>query len=183
MNPIANWFHAARWVITAIALAALAGVIGWQQLRIAHLKLDVADEKVQVSQRDTQISQMIAQHAQQREQDQKQARAAEQSLRDSANEIRKQSDEQVASALARADDLARQLRSRPSRPAGSSNGSAVAAAGAAAAGATGAQLYLQDGQFLAGEAARAERVLIERDECRRLYDEAREKLKTGQGVK
>lgn len=49
-----------------------------------------------------------------------------------------------------------------------------ASASAACSGATGAQLYRQDGQFLAGEAARAERLRIELGACqesrRQIYE-------------
>lgn len=82
----------------------------------------------------------------------------------------------VADLTRRADALALQLRQRPSRPAGDreaggqSSGSGDSASGA---GCTGAGLYLQDGNFLVGEAARSQRVLAERDACYDKYDALR----------
>ena len=47
-----------------------------------------------------------------------------------------------------------------------------------AAGSTGAGLYREDGVFLAGEAAAAARIGAERDQCARLYTQARDTLIT-----
>lgn len=82
-------------------------------------------------------------------------------------------DEALATVTRRADALARELRSRPERPTGDAKaGAASAGAGTAAAGAacTGAQLYRSDAGFLVGEAARADRILIERDACFDKYE-------------
>lgn len=61
------------------------------------------------------------------------------------------------------------LLSRPER-AGPGEGAASAGGGV---GCTGAELYRQDAEFLAGEAARAERVRLQLDACQFKYDEVR----------
>lgn len=83
-----------------------------------------------------------------------------------AAEVEKVKDEKLASLNARVSSLSRELRARPDRPA------APAAAGnpAIAQGCTGAQLYRPDAEFLVGEAARADRILAERDACYQQYD-------------
>jgi hypothetical protein len=181
LDPVSNWLRTARWTITAIVLALLVGYIGFQKLEIARIEIDLAHARNEITLKDNQIKTMVAAHALQREADQKQARDTERELVDSANDIRKKADATEQSLRARADDLARKLQPRASRPSGSANSGAVAPAAGAAAGGTGAGLYREDGLFLAGEAASAARIAGERDECRRLYDEAREKLKNGQG--
>lgn len=62
------------------------------------------------------------------------------------------------------------LRKRPTR---SELNSAVAEARKAC---TGAELYREDGEFLTGEAARAERIRVERDHLYEQYERARQKL-------
>ena len=67
-------------------------------------------------------------------------------------------------------DIARltsSLRNRPERPAG-----AMPESSASAMACTGAQLYRSDGEFLVGEAARADKLRLELSECRALYDAA-----------
>lgn len=60
----------------------------------------------------------------------------------------------------------RMLNSRPAR----------GPAPAASSSCTGAQLYREDGEFLAGEAARAEKVRLERDYWYEQYETARKLL-------
>lgn len=60
-----------------------------------------------------------------------------------------------------------ELRNRPSRP---TDPSPTPPSGEAC---TGAQLYREDGEFLAGEAARADAVVIERDYYYKAYENAR----------
>lgn len=74
---------------------------------------------------------------------------------------------EIASLSDRVAGLRGELRNRPERPTGSSG---AAGNSAPAASCTGAQLYRGDADFLVGEAARAERVRIERDSCHDKYD-------------
>lgn len=82
----------------------------------------------------------------------------------------KQKDEKLADADARYNLLLKRLQDRPSRS------TAVASATSVASSCTGAELYREDGQFLAGEASRAEQVRIERDYYYDAYERARKYL-------
>lgn len=67
-------------------------------------------------------------------------------------------------------DIARltsSLRNKPERPAG-----AMPESAAGSVACTGEQLYRSDGEFLVGEAARADKLRLELSECRALYDAA-----------
>jgi len=82
----------------------------------------------------------------------------------------KDKDEKLAAADVRYNDLLKRLQNRPSRS------TAVASASSANSSCTGAELYREDGQFLAGEASRAETVRIERDFYYDAYERARQSL-------
>lgn len=66
------------------------------------------------------------------------------------------------------------LRNRPQRPARAPDVPPTPSTAAPASGCTGAELYRQDGEFSAGEAARAEQIRIELKACYRRYDQARD---------
>ena len=66
-------------------------------------------------------------------------------------------------------DLLERLRKRPARPASGAVLPEVANAGGTASGCTGAQLYREDGEFLARESARAEAVRISLLACYAAY--------------
>lgn len=70
--------------------------------------------------------------------------------------------------------LADSLRQRPARPASGAGLPAPAGARPAAGGCNGAQLYREDGEFLAREAARADTLRIELGACHAAYERARE---------
>ncbi|WP_155638768.1 hypothetical protein [Burkholderia territorii] len=80
----------------------------------------------------------------------------------------KEKDEKLADVNARYNDLLKRLQNRPSRS------TAVAATASAGSSCTGAELYREDGQFLAREAARAEQVRIQRDYYYDAYERARD---------
>lgn len=69
--------------------------------------------------------------------------------------------------------LAERLRQRPARPTGGAGLPAPASTGPAAGGCNGAQLYREDGEFLAREAARADTIRIELQACHAAYERAR----------
>lgn len=80
--------------------------------------------------------------------------------------IQQRKNHEIAALDRRLADALGRLRQRPERPAGG-----VAAADPAAGKAcTGAELYRPDAEFLVREAARAQRVLTERDACHSAYD-------------
>lgn len=104
------------------------------------------------------------------------ARAAEQALQAAANQHQRDKDETIRALNGRHRAIVERLRERPARPA--AGGMPVAAGTTeSAAGCTGAGLHREDGEFLAGEAARADQLRAELSACYRQYDEARELIK------
>ena len=98
------------------------------------------------------------------------------------NALKAQADKEKQDAVQTVDDKYRaivsELQKRPTRTdLTSSVATAVASARKAC---TGAQLYREDAEFLAGEAARADKVIIERDYYYGRYEAARGIL-TGKG--
>ena len=96
-------------------------------------------------------------------------------LQESFDNIQKEKDAKIKTLNARVATLTRSLQERPSRPesSGISNDSRVEET---RQGATGAQLYREDGIFLAREAARAELIKEELLTCYKSYDTAKEAL-------
>lgn len=81
--------------------------------------------------------------------------------------IEERKNREIAALHHRVAGLLDQLRSRPERPAGSGTAAGNPAPGQAC---TGAELYRPDAEFLVREAARAQRILAERDACHDKYD-------------
>ena len=96
-------------------------------------------------------------------------------LQESFAKIQKEKDAKIKTLNARVASLTRSLQERPNRPepSGVSNDSRVEET---KQGATGAQLYREDGIFLAREAARAELIKEELLTCYKSYDAAKEAL-------
>lgn len=96
-------------------------------------------------------------------------------LQESFDNIQKEKDAKIKTLNARVASLTRSLQERPSRPepSGVSDDSRVEET---PKGATGAQLYRQDGEFLARESARAELIKEELLTCYKSYDAAKEAL-------
>ena len=97
-------------------------------------------------------------------------------LQDKADLQRKESDEHINTLngnLRRAIDS---LRERPARPNNTSSGG-VPAPAAVESGCTGASLFRPDGEFLAREAARADRLRVDLETCQAQYNAASEALK------
>lgn len=144
-----------------LLLVGLLGCIWVQDRTISHLKTEHAQEEVASSRAHAEA---IA--------------AADEKYRQlvKAGAAQGKKDEQALAALA-ADRgrLERLLRNRPYRPAPGVPGT-PAASGSGSAGATGAGLYREDGEFLAGEAAAAKRIAIERDSCLAQYHNAERQL-------
>ena len=96
-------------------------------------------------------------------------------LQESFDKIQKDKDAKIKNLNARVASLTRSLQERPNRPdsSGISNDSRVEET---KQGATGAQLYREDGIFLAREASRAELIKEELQTCYKSYDTAKEVL-------
>ena len=96
-------------------------------------------------------------------------------LQQSFDNIQKDKDAKIKNLNARVASLTRSLQERPSRPesSGVPDNSRVEET---PEGATGAQLYRQDGEFLAREAARAELIREELLTCYKSYDTAKKAL-------
>lgn len=79
---------------------------------------------------------------------------------------------QINSLSLELDESLKRLRNRPARPAGDM----PKPAGTGGNG-TGAELYREDAEFLAREAARADKLRIQLAQCRAAYNAAREAVK------
>lgn len=95
-------------------------------------------------------------------------------LQTEADQARKEKTDALDELDRTARALADSLRQRPARPARGAGLPAPAGAGPAAGGCNGAQLYREDGEFLAREAARADTLRIELQACHAAYQRARE---------
>lgn len=98
-------------------------------------------------------------------------KATENRIRDEALALEREKNEEIYKLNSVVVDLRNRLRNRPSRETvvyRESPGDTKAC--------TGAGLFREDGEFLIGEAARAKRVLIERDYYYEQYEQARKKL-------
>lgn len=87
----------------------------------------------------------------------------------------KEKDEEIQNITADRDDLLRRLSKRPSREDSSS-------ASQDRNTCTGAELLREDGEFLAREAARADKILTERNYYYEQYERARRALASHQGA-
>lgn len=97
------------------------------------------------------------------------AKATEDELRINENNLRKDKDATISRIGVELAATQRLLQLRPSRPStGAPTGSSQSC--------TGRELYKEDGLFLAGEAARAEALIAERDYYFNAYEDARKKL-------
>lgn len=97
------------------------------------------------------------------------AKETEQKLYQESIDRMVEKDEQIKNLNSRVATLNRRLQER-NRRTDNTNDSGTAGT------CTGAELYREDGQFLAGEAARADRILAERDFYYHSYEAVRRKL-------
>jgi hypothetical protein len=100
------------------------------------------------------------------------AREKEQELQAQADQLRKESYEQIRDINARSDKLINSLRQRPERP---TQTSAVSGATQSCGGASGAELASRDAIFLAGYSADAQRLQAALDTCVKQYEALRPK--------
>lgn len=103
----------------------------------------------------------------------------ERELQANAEKERKTTDANNQLLSAQLADATRRLQQRPARPTTEGSGELPqpAGPGPGSAWATGAELYRDDGLFLAGEAHLAQLVRHQRDTCYRLYRAAQTKIK------
>jgi len=152
------------WVELALA-AALAGLCWWGYTTV----FERGAASVQVK--------WDAERQAQSEQSAKVAADALQVTKDmqtSADKTRETTNAQIATLNRSLVAAVAGLSNRPARPdAGSVPGDPSVGSGA---GCTGAQLYRPDGEFLARESARAERLRIELQQCQAQYGTARAAL-------
>jgi Tfp pilus assembly protein PilX len=104
------------------------------------------------------------------------AREKEQSLQAQADRLREEKDNEIRNLNARATALSNSLRDRPSRtPTVASTVSSSTGLSCPTLTCTGAELSREDGEFLAGEAARAEEARTLLKQCYDQYNAVRQK--------
>ena len=101
---------------------------------------------------------------------QEEARRKEQELQAQADQLRKESYEQIKDINARSDRLINSLRQRPERP--TQTGS-VSSTAESCSGASGKELASRDAIFLAGYSADAQRLQAALDTCIKQYEALR----------
>lgn len=157
----------------ALRLAAMAivlAVVGGQHLAIRHLEAGLATEKRERAeermQANIQYGKDLALSAQ-----------AARDMAASAEAQKKVDDAKIKSLTVQRNALLDSLRTRPARPEAGAVAAVTTTPGSCSSSATGAQLYREDGEFLAREAARADLILAARDSCIQQYQEARDALR------
>lgn len=137
MNPLL--IRLAPYVATAVLAGSLAWVVqGWRL--------------------EARLEAMRADHAQALATAQIQARAKEQQLVSTANKLTEKKNAELRTIRSALDAALDQLRQRPSR-------TDVPSASTHCAAATGAQLFAEDAEFLAREAARADELRAALSAC------------------
>ena len=151
-------FDLKTWM--AIAIAALAALVGLQQVRVSNAKANLSNERRERAEETTE-RERIARRATERN------RQIEQERQAAADARERQKDETILNIDSRLRDALGKLQGRPERPAsgGGTTGNPIAQASC-----TGAGLYRADAGFLIGEAAAAARIAAERDYCHDRYD-------------
>jgi len=150
-------------LIVAAVLAVMLAGTHWQAYNMGAGKVRAAWVAEQLS----QAEQSAALQAQ--------AQATTDKLKNAADQLRKSKNAQIARLDADLAAALAGLSDRAPRP-GAVDLPAPAGPGANP-GCTGAQLYREDGQFLARESARANRLLADLAQCQAAYGKARDVLK------
>ena len=101
---------------------------------------------------------------------QEEARKKEQELQASADQLRREKDEEIRDIAAKSAALASKLRDRKERP--TQTGS-LSSSSESCGGASGKELARGDGEFLAGYAADAARLQVSLDTCIKQYETLR----------
>jgi hypothetical protein len=150
------------FVAGAVIAVALAGAGGYVK-GTAHGKAEVQSA----------WDQERAKQAEEYAKAQAAAREKEQALQAQADQLRKESYEQIKDINARSDKLINSLRQRSERP--TTSAGAVSGATQSCSGASGAELASRDAIFLAGYSADAARLQAALDTCVKQYEALRPK--------
>ncbi len=102
---------------------------------------------------------------------QEEARAKEQELQATADQLRREKDEEIRSINAKSAALASQLRDRKERP--TQTGSVSSTASVGSSGCTGKDLYRSDSEFLVGIAREADELRTALKQCYTQYEALR----------
>ena len=117
-----------------------------------------------------EIDELKAEHKQQLIDARVKAEQAETEIKAQSDQLIKEKDEKISSLDGRVNALTRSLQQRAKRD------SSVNLPPQVGETCTGAQLFREDGEFLAGEAARADQLAIERDFYYEQYEQARKRI-------
>lgn len=158
MNPMAI-FWLIRIGIALAGVGAIGGGIAWY----SHHEREIGRDEVRAERNVERLEQERIAHAADAEQ--RRIEQRRQSLQAEADERKNHAIRDLERSLAGA---VSELRNRPERPAAIA--SATGSNPQAAQACTGAELYRPDAEFLAREAARAQRILIERDDLWEKYN-------------
>jgi hypothetical protein len=155
MNP---WFLLAMLV----ALLSASGIGYWRGDKAGRAEIQ--------QQWDHEKADLLAKHTEAVNQ----AREKEQNWQQAADNIRQEKDREIRNLNARTTALSNVMRQRQDRPsADASNTTQTTGSGQVAAGCTGKQLYRPDGEFLVGEAARADEIRAALKQCYSQYEAIR----------
>lgn len=141
----------------AIALALVASLIGGHVYLVNRAVAKA--EAVQLAEFNKQVMENVLRTIEAEDQ----LKAGNKALMDKKNE-------DLSHITRERDKLIRMLRDRPQRD------PAISVPPSSGTACTGAELYRQDGEFLAGEAARADKILRERNYYYDQYEQARKKI-------
>ena len=141
-------------ILASLAIALAFSLVGYSSFK--HIKKLGYDEAVSI-------------YEKQKEEDKKITNAATKQLQDDAIKAHKDKEDALKVADAKYASLLDSLRNRKTRPTQTGPSTTPQVGGSC----TGAQLYREDAEFLAGEAARADKLTIERDFYYERYERAR----------
>ena len=154
------------WVILSLVLA-IAGAFGG-----GYYKGNSAGQAEVQQKWDKEKTEQYAAYAEAQEA----ARQREQNLQIQADRLREDKDNEIRNLNARATALSNSLRDRPSRTATpASTVSSTTGSSCPTVVCTGAGLSKEDGEFLAGEAARADEARLLLKQCYEQYNAVRQK--------
>jgi len=163
-----DWIKNNLIIVLLVALAAAMGLAGVQTIRLSHAETRFAEYQTYVAKVNRERVEAFAV-------DLIAARVVETKLRDQIDDSKRKKDEELAAINGRLRVALDGLRNRPTERS-AATGFTTSPAGNPE-GATGAQLSGPDGNFLAGEAARADTLRAALTSCYRDYDAARDGLK------
>jgi len=142
------------WIKVAVVSVVVTALVAFHLNAIEDAK-DEVNKKWQTAQLQTDIERGVK----------------EKTILDNALELEREKNAEITKLNIVADNLRNSLRNRPSRETIVYRDNSIPPQAC-----TGAELSREDGEFLAGEAARAEELIKERDFYYKQYEQVREKL-------